>query len=172
MEYFAHGGRRRNAGLHTWTFFVDFEGRRAIVLDGGDQPIVLTAVGDASAMLDRALSDERVWPAIGGMRGARTSVNELIALGKKIRGGEWSVEYVKSGDVERGVLDTSWVPRMTHPVIAEEEREAFSKSFVNMFLGAMRRGAWETGEEWNERFPEYGFMGVEEYLREAWEGVE
>ena len=171
MDYFAHGGRKRNPGLITWPFFIDYEGRRAMVLDGGEQEVVVTAVGDVSHVLELALRDERAWPAVGGMRGAKTSINELVELGKRVRGGEWTVEYVRGEDIERGVLTASWVPEMSHPVIPEEEREVFSREFVIMFFKGVLRGSWATGGEWNERFPGYKFVGLEEYMREAWEGI-
>lgn len=172
MDYFAHGARKKNPGLITWPFFIDFEGRRAMVLDGGEQPLVVTAIGDVSRVLERALGDERAWPRVGGMRGARTTIKELLALGREVRGGEWDVEYVKGEDIERDVLTAGWVPEMSHPVIPDEQREAFSREFVIMFFKGVLRGSWETSEEWNERFPEYRFLGLEEYMREAWEGVE
>jgi len=168
-DYFAHP-HPLSPGLITWPFFLDFENRRAIVLDDGDQEIVLTAVSDVSEVLALALDDERAWPAVGGMAGARTTTNELLALGKKVRGGEWSVEHVSSEDVEKGELKTNWVPRMDHPVIPMESREEFSVQFVLDFFRAMSSGAWDVGDEWNRRFPEYGFVGVEEYLVKAWEG--
>jgi hypothetical protein len=169
MDYFAHPSPL-SPGLITWPFFIDYERRRAMVLDAGTQPLVVTAIADISAMLDLALSDERAWPRIGGMQGARTSINELLALGKRVRGGEWSVEYIKGEDIEKGVLTASWVPIMSHPVIPQDDREAFSKEFVIMFFKGMLRGAWDVSDEWNRRFPEYGFTGLEAYLGRAWEG--
>lgn len=171
MDYFAHP-TPLSPGLITWPFFIDFERRRAMVLDDGNQPIVLTAIADISGMLDRALASEAAWPAIGGMQGARTSINELLSLGKKLRGGEWSVEYLKGEDIERGVLTASWVPIMSHPVIPQEDREAFSKEFVIMFLKGILRGSWNVSREWNEREPNFKFTGLEEYLGKAWEGKE
>ena len=169
MDYFAHPSPL-SPGLITWPFFVDFEKRRAMVLDDGDQPIVVTAISNISDVLALALEDEKTWPAVGGMRGATTSINELLALGKSIRGGEWSIEHVKWEDIENGILKTSWVPTMSHPVIPDEDREKFSKEFVIMFFQGILNGSWYVSDEWNQRFPEYNFTGLEEYLRKAWEG--
>ncbi|KAH6639807.1 hypothetical protein C7974DRAFT_331410 [Boeremia exigua] len=168
LDYFAHP--HAPGGLFTWPFFVDFGARRAIVLDGGDQPLVLTASGDVSKILDLALRDERVWPAVGGVQGCRMTTNELLALGRRIRGGEWVVEHVKGEDIRRGVLDVEWVPQVQHPIVRDEEREEWSRMFVLQFFGAILEGAWEVGREWNERFPEVEFQGVEEYLTRAWAG--
>lgn len=168
MDYFAHPNPL-SPELITWPFFVDFENRRAIVLDEGDQPIVLTAIADDSEILARALEDEREWPAIGGIRGCKTSINELLALGKKLRGGDWNVEYVSGEDVKKGELKTSWVPQMSHPVIPSEDRAQFSKDFLVMFFQGILNGAWDVSDEWNERFPDYKFTSVEEYLTRAWQ---
>ncbi|KAK7190888.1 hypothetical protein DPSP01_007850 [Paraphaeosphaeria sporulosa] len=169
MDYFAHP-HPLSPNLITWPFFIDFEKRRAMVLDGGDQPLAVTAIADISGMLDLALSSSAPWPTIGGMQGARTSINELLALGKKLRGGDWSVEHVRGEDIENGILTTSWIPIMSHPVIPQDDREAFSKEFVIMFFKGILRGAWDVSKEWNEKFPEYKFTGLEEYLGRAWEG--
>ncbi|KAJ8116827.1 hypothetical protein OPT61_g1832 [Boeremia exigua] len=169
LDYFAHP-YSMSPELITWPFFIDFETRRAIVLDDGNQPIVLTAIADDSEILARALEDERPWPAVGGVRGCRTSINELLALGKKIRGSEWSVEYVKGEDVRKGVLNTEWVPQMTYPRIPSNDRAQWSKDFVLMFFVGILNGAWDVSAEWNERFPDYEFTSAEAYLTKAWEG--
>ncbi|KAF2027819.1 NmrA-like family protein-like protein [Setomelanomma holmii] len=169
MDYFAHP-HPLSSGLITWPFFIDFEKRRAIVLDDGDVQFNVTAVADVSEMLERALNDERAWSVQGGMRGDTISINELLALGKKLRGGEWQVECVKSEHVARGELKTSFVPQFSHPAVPPEQREAFSVQFVVDFFNAMKKGSWDTGDAWNRRFPEYKFTRVEEYLVKAWEG--
>jgi hypothetical protein len=171
MDYYAHP-HSLATHLITWPFFIDYPNRRAIVLDSGDQPIVLTAIRDVAAVVARALDYPGPWPPVGGIRGCATTINELVRLGESIRGGPFAVERVRGEDVERGVLRTSWVPLFSHPAIAREEQVRFSKSFVEMFLVAIKRGAWDVGGQWNELLPELRFMGVEEYMREAWRGRE
>ncbi|RAR12491.1 NAD(P)-binding protein [Stemphylium lycopersici] len=169
-DYFAHP-YPLEPELITWAFFVDFENRRAMVLDDGMQPIVLTAIQDDANILAKALDDtERPWPRVGGIRGCRTNINELVELGKKIRGGEWTIEYLKSEDVAKGVIKSSWIPPISHPTIPEGEQEAFSKLFIVMFFRAIKSGAWDVSAEFNERYPDYKFMSAEEYLTKAWEG--
>jgi hypothetical protein len=124
--YFAHPYPLEHE-LITWPFFLDFANRRAMVLDEGDQHIVLTAVCDDSEILRLAIEDEKVWPKIGGIRGCRTSINELLAIGKKVRGGEWSIEHVSSSDLAKGDLNTSWIPQISHPTISAEVAKSFSK---------------------------------------------
>lgn len=173
LEYFAHGGRKEEGcGLMTWPFFIDFKARKAILVGDGRQVVGLSSVRDAGEILNLALGDERVWPREGGMCGGEVTCLELLELGKRVRGGEWSVEFVRGEDVERGVLRTEWVPLVDHPAFEGKDVEKVSREFTAMFLEAARRGSWVVGREWNERFPGYRFRGVEEFLREAWEGVE
>jgi hypothetical protein len=169
MDYFAHP-YAPSSDLFTWPFFIDLENRRAMVLDAGDQPIVLTAIADDSAILSLALDDPRPWPAVGGIRGAPTCINEILELAQKIRGGEWSIEHISGEDIKRGELKSSWVPILTHPTIPVENREQFSTEFVIMFFRGILNGGWNVSGEWNERFPEFKFQGLEEFLRKAWEG--
>jgi hypothetical protein len=169
LDYLAHP-YPLSPDFVSWPLFLDFENRRAMLLDDGTYPIVMTSVADASSLLAAALVDPEPWPVVGGMQGARTNINELIALGKKIRGGEWAVEHVASADVERGELKTSWVPQLAHPVIPVDQRGAFSKQFVLDFFLAMKSGAWDVGREWNERAVGVQVVGLEEYLTKAWEG--
>jgi hypothetical protein len=39
-----------------------------------------------------------------------------------------------------------------------------------MFFRGILNGGWNVSGEWNERFPEFKFQGLEEFLRKAWEG--
>ncbi|KAH7084723.1 NmrA-like family protein-like protein [Paraphoma chrysanthemicola] len=169
VDYFAHPNPL-SPGLFTWPFFIDFEQRRAIVLDDGEWKFSVTSIADMSAILDLALSDPRPWPVIGGLRGGTISINELLGLGKRLRPGEWQVEHVKSEDVEKGELKTSFVPVMDHPVIPLDQREKYSAQFVREFFVAMKKGCWNVEDTWNKRFPDFKFTGVEKYLVKAWEG--
>lgn len=169
MDYFAHPYPLEK-DLITWHFFLDLENRRALLLDDGDQPLVITAIQDDAEMLRRAVEDERPWPAMGGIRGCRTTINELFELAQKIRPGEWQVEHVKSEDIRRGELKTKWIPIMTHPVIPEEDREKYSPGFVIFFFNGILNGSWDVSDEWNQRFPDFKFISAEEYLVKAWEG--
>lgn len=65
----------------------DFNKRRALVLDGGDNDrITLTTVQDLANVVARAIDFEGEWPVVSGIKGADISVGQLIALGEKIRG--------------------------------------------------------------------------------------
>jgi hypothetical protein len=171
LDYFAHPSPL-SPNLITWPFFLDFENRRAMILDSGDQPIVLTAISDISKVLALAIADERPWPAVGGIVGTRTTINKLLEIGKKVRGGKWKEEILKGEDIEKGELKSSWVPLMSHPVIPREDREKFSIEFVIMFLQGISNGAWNVSDELNQRYPDFEFQSAESYLGKAWEGKE
>jgi hypothetical protein len=139
------------------------------VLDEGEHPLVITAAHDDSEILRLALEDERPWPKVGGIRGCRTTINELVAVGQKIRGGDWKIEHVSSEDVKKGELKTSWVPPVAHPAIPVEQR-GFAKEFVLQFFKTLHNGSWDVSDEFNQRFPDYKFMSTEEYMSKAWAG--
>ena len=66
---------------------IDFNKRRALVLDGSDDDrITLTTVQDLANVVARAIDFEGEWPVVSGIRGADMSIGQLIALGEKIRG--------------------------------------------------------------------------------------
>jgi hypothetical protein len=56
MDYFAHP-YALSRGLITWPFFIDFNERRAIVLDDGEQPLVVTRVTYISDILTLTVLD-------------------------------------------------------------------------------------------------------------------
>ncbi|CAN9099166.1 unnamed protein product [Alternaria alternata] len=65
----------------------DFAKRRAILREGSDNDYVtLTTADDLSNVVVRAVDYPGEWPLVGGIRGSRISIKELIALGEEIRG--------------------------------------------------------------------------------------
>ena len=80
----------------------DFNKRRALVLDGGDDNrITLTTVQDLANVVAKAIDFDGEWPVVGGIRGADMSIGQLIALGEKIRG------------ACACLLDRSWISVLT-----------------------------------------------------------
>jgi hypothetical protein len=66
---------------------VDFNKRRALTLDGGDDDrITLTTVQDLANIVALAVEYEGEWPVVGGIKGTEISIGELLALGEKVRG--------------------------------------------------------------------------------------
>lgn len=72
--------------IHPFQNHIDFNNRRAILLDGADDALIsLITAEDFCAVIARAVEYKGRWPVIGGIRGDELSVAQLIALGEKIR---------------------------------------------------------------------------------------
>lgn len=86
MNYFTHPHQSAKH-LHTMELFFNFEKRKALLVDGGDNDrISLITVRDLANVVVQAIEFEGEWPVVGGIRGTDISVKEFIALGEKIRG--------------------------------------------------------------------------------------
>jgi hypothetical protein len=86
MEYLAspHKTAKYVTPLDT---FVDFQNRRAVVVEGHEDAILtLTAAHDIAGVVAAAVDLETEWPEVGGIRGNRVTVSQIIRLGEKIRG--------------------------------------------------------------------------------------
>lgn len=67
--------------------FFDFENRRAIFIDDGDNDrMSFITVEDFTKVIVQAVEFDGEWPVIGGIRGTDISIGNLIALGEKVRG--------------------------------------------------------------------------------------
>lgn len=170
VNYFTHPHQSAKH-LHTMELFFNFEKRKALLVDGGDNDrISLITVRDLANVVVQAIEFEGEWPVVGGIRGTDISVKEFIALGEKIRGGtEFNIEKVKVGDLENGTWETSWVPKLDHPSIPPEQVDFLSKMMCSSLLLAIHDGALSVSDEWNRLLPEYQFIPIEEFLAEAWQ---
>ena len=65
---------------------IDFNHRRAIIVDGYDAVITWTTVQDLAAVVARAVDYEREWPIVGGTRGNRVTLSQLLKIGEEVRG--------------------------------------------------------------------------------------
>ena len=67
--------------------FIDFQNRRAIIVDGHDDAIMtLTTVQDIAGMVARAVDFAGEWPKVGGIRGNRVTVAQILEIGERVRG--------------------------------------------------------------------------------------
>lgn len=167
----------------------DFNKRRALVLEGGDDDrITFTTVQDLANVVARAIDFEGEWPVVGGIRGAEMSTGQLIAFGEKIRGvyvsfipfyhvlttnnsgSPFKIEKLKANELEGGEWVTSWVPKLDHPSIPPEQVDMFSRIIVAGITLAIHAGAYECSDEWNQLLPDYKFTQPEEFCSEAWRG--
>ncbi|KAL4733396.1 hypothetical protein BDV11DRAFT_200198 [Aspergillus similis] len=149
--------------------YVDFENRRAILVDDGDYKISLTTVQDMAGVVAEALDYPGIWPTVGGFSGSEITLAELIQLGEKIRG-PFRVEKVSSKDLSAGELKASWYPVISHPSIPTDRSDEMSKMITTCFLRGVAEGGWHSSHEWNDRLPNYPFTSAEEYLISLWTG--
>ncbi|KAJ0412961.1 NAD(P)-binding protein [Aspergillus carlsbadensis] len=149
---------------------IDFENRRAILVEDGDEGVITTTtVQDVAAVAARAIDYEGEWPVVSGIRGTSLPVRELVALGEKLRG-PFKIERVKASDFEAGTWETSWIPRVDHPSIPPEQVDVFSKLGVAGISLGISAGAFAVSDEWNRLLPDFEFTQLEPFLRGVWEG--
>jgi hypothetical protein len=65
---------------------IDFQNRRAIIVDGHDATMTFTTVQDLAAVVARVVELDEEWPVIGGIRGNQVAMSQLLKIGEKIRG--------------------------------------------------------------------------------------
>ncbi|KAM0558096.1 hypothetical protein ACHAPJ_005263 [Fusarium lateritium] len=147
---------------------INFHGRRALLVDDGEAVITLTTAQDAAQVTALAIEDEREWPLVSGVKGSDITLNELVALGEKIRGGPFTVEKLKSDDLRAGDVKAPWLPLPEHPSIPVEVREQLAAGMVKGILLAFKDGGFQISDEWNKRLPDFKFTSPEEFLTKAW----
>jgi hypothetical protein len=74
---------------------IDFQHRRAIVVDGYDAIMTYTTVKDLAAVVARAVDLDGEWPVIGGIRGNRVSISQILKIGEKVRGVYYPAHQIK-----------------------------------------------------------------------------
>ena len=85
LDYFA-SPYRTSKHIHPFQNQIDFNNRRAIVLDGADDACIsVISARDFCAVVARAIEYEGEWPVTGGIRGDELAIGQLVAIGEKIR---------------------------------------------------------------------------------------
>ncbi|KAJ5745613.1 hypothetical protein N7520_010795 [Penicillium odoratum] len=150
----------------------DYQNRRAIVVDGGENVcLTLTTVEDLANVVARAIEFEGEWPVDGGISGNVITIGELIALGEKVRGGTpFTIEKVQAQDFTSGEWKTSWMPIADHPSIPRENLEVMSRVILAGILLAVHANELHVSDAWNRLLPDYKFMPIGSFLIEAWSG--
>ena len=188
MNYLT-GPYKSSKHVHVVEVPFDFNKRRALLLEGGDDDrITLTTVQDLANVVVRAVEFEGEWPVVGGIRGSDMSIGQLIALGEKIRGtyasfidlrillifnetgGPFKVEKLNADELKSGTFTNSWTPKLDHPSIPPEQVDMLSKFIVAGILLAISAKGFICSDEWNRLLPDYKFTEPEEFLSEAWRG--
>lgn len=168
---------------------IDFQNRRAIVVEGYDTIMTFTSVQDLARVVVRAVDLECEWPTIGGISGNRMPVSEIIKIGEKVRGkhayvlkssdylnadsfigASFNVETVKVEDLERGVLTASWKLEASHPSVPADQIDKMQRDVLIGTLLGGSKGAWDVSKELNELLPDFEFTRLETFLADVWRG--
>lgn len=156
--------------------------------------MTLTSVADTAAVIARAVGFDGKWPAVGGIRGNRVTISQILEIGTRVRGRDTStsscgeepsgdvallicsvarqfaVEKVRAEDLEAGELKTTWSLEAIHKAVSDDKAQALLKMVCIGTLLSSSKGAWDSSDEMNQLFPEYKFMSIEEFLSRAWKG--
>ncbi|KAK2002115.1 NmrA-like family protein [Colletotrichum falcatum] len=152
---------------------INFDKHRAIVPEGGEDAIfTLTTAQDFAKVVALAVEYEGEWPVVGGIRGARMTVGQVIALGEKIRGKPFEVTRLDPKDLEARVFKAPWVPHVEHPSIPKESRDAISPRLFSGWLLGVSAGNFDISDDWNRRLPDFEFTQPEEFLATAWAAID
>ncbi|KAM0331649.1 hypothetical protein ACHAQA_003328 [Verticillium albo-atrum] len=154
--------------------FIDFQNRRAILVEGYEHAILtVTSVSDIAGVVTKAVDLEGEWPALGGIRGNRLTVSEIIALGEKIRGQPFAIEKVTLEDLEAGHLNTSWSLGRRHASFTDPRADELAAVLKTVLVGTLlscAKGAWDVSDAFNRLLPDYEFTRAEDFLSAAWQG--
>ena len=85
MEYLATPYKTAKY-LEPLNTMIDFQNRRAIVVDGHDAIMTYTTVKDLAALVARVVDLDDEWPLIGGISGNRVLISQILKIGEKVRG--------------------------------------------------------------------------------------
>jgi len=85
LNYLAapHKTARHLTPLNT---MIDFENCRAIVVEDYDAIMTFTTVQDVAAVVTMAVDCEDDWPTVGGIRGNRMPISQILEVGERVRG--------------------------------------------------------------------------------------
>lgn len=71
---------------------------------------------------------------------------------------------MKLEDLKQGNLTSSWKLDVPHEPVSPEDAKYMLEQVTMSMLLSIARGAWEGSDELNQTFPEFLFMGIEEFL--------
>jgi hypothetical protein len=165
----------------------DFQNRRAVIVDGHDFIMTFTTVQDLAAVVAEAVEYADEWPEVGGIRGNRITISQILRIGEKVRGifdistkkklicsqktigRPFAIDMVKLEDLEAGILKASWTLEARHSSVTEDQAADLLKSVLIGTLLSGAKGAWAVSDEWNRILPDYKFTQIEDFLARVWE---
>ncbi|KAI6754086.1 hypothetical protein HG530_013262 [Fusarium avenaceum] len=151
---------------------INFNDCRGLLVDDGDAVITLITAQDAAKVTALAVEYEGEWPIISGIKGTDITMNQLVALGEKIRGKPFKVENLKSEDLEANIIKASYLPMPEHPSIPVEVRRGYATTIIKGILLGFKDGAMQISDEWNKLLPDFEFTQPEEFLTKAWAAID
>ena len=66
------------------------------------------------------------------------------------------------------MVKSTWLPKVDHPAIPVEQRNALAAGFLSGVLLGMSAGAFSVSDEWNRLLPDYEITRAENFLADAW----
>jgi dTDP-4-dehydrorhamnose reductase len=151
MDYFATP-QHSNPYLEPMVFGIDINKCTAWFAGTGDEPLNVTLLEDA-ARIFAAMLDLDKWEHYSGVVGSRTSWNEIVQLGEKIRGQKFAVK--------RLTIEEMLATRNPHPTDVLE----------NLHQDAMihfAQGEVEYQPTLNECFPQIKLTKIDEFIEKWW----
>ena len=155
MEYIA-SPQKSSASLPALTLGVDINQCQANFIGTGDEPFCLTSAEDVGRFVAAALDLDK-WEERLGMVGSRTTWNELIRLGEKVRG--------KKFVVNRTTVNESMSKRESKP------EDVFGAFLQEVYIGICR-GEFDYEATLNKKFPQIAPTTVEGFVEKWWGGKE
>jgi nucleoside-diphosphate-sugar epimerase len=140
-------------GLRAWDFVVNVKNGTGDFPGDGRQAVTFTDTKDVARFVEAALGME-IWDEEMGMRGDVMDWRELVDVLEKVQGRKFLTRENEVGEMERVA------------------REVEGKRFYNQVRVALVNGDGVVGDELNQAFPDIKPLGVEEFVRKWWEGVE
>ncbi|OTA99708.1 hypothetical protein M426DRAFT_16173 [Hypoxylon sp. CI-4A] len=167
MNYIAHP-HKTSKYVVTMPFGFDLEKQHAAILEGShDDVITWTTVEDIANVVARAVEYEGEWPAVGGIRGSRTTVGQVLQIAESI-GRPLTVDYLKKEEIQGKTLDASLIEGVDLWTIPKEKFEEFKEIALRGILVGINRGAYDVSDEWNKILPDYKFTQLEDFVKKAW----
>ncbi|KAK4224129.1 hypothetical protein QBC38DRAFT_486209 [Podospora fimiseda] len=166
MNYVA-GPKQKTKHLSRNNFLFDVEHSRALVPGSPDHLITYTAIEDVVNIVVKAIDYEGEWPKIGGINGVTASLGQGIEVAEKITGKKFAIEVLDISDLKASLQNASFLPQIDHPAIRQLDEATKTGFIINAYtdlMGAIVEGHAVVSDEWNRIFPDYKFLGFEEFI--------
>ena len=151
MDYFATP-QKSNPYLRPYVLGVDINECSAWFAGTGDEPINVTLLEDVAKFVAASL-DLDEWQVHSGVIGSRTSWNEIVRLGEKVRG--------KKFDVKRQTIAEMQATRNPH---ATELLDNLYQDLMIQFA----QGENDYEPTLNARFPDIRLTKIDEFIEKWW----